>query len=167
MPERSLVLAGCERCGLAYTVPRPTEEQLEVYYGTPDGWEARKERVERPEDQQRSKIERTLENKRARRGAEFDRLCEQLPALERPGVALDFGCGLGGFLDVLQDRGWQTWGIEPGPRQREIAAERHRIVEEPPAEESSTSWCSTTCSSTCATRSPCCARWPPRRSPAA
>ena len=36
----------------------------------------------------------------------------ELPAGRRR--ALDFGCGIGGWLDVLAADGWETAGIEPG-----------------------------------------------------
>ena len=46
----------------------------------------------------------------------------------------DFGCGLGTWLDVLQDDGWDTHGLEPGPVQRRVAERRHRILESVPQE---------------------------------
>jgi SAM-dependent methyltransferase len=35
---------------------------------------------------------------------------------------------------VLKDDGWETHGLEPGPRQREFAGRNHHIIEEPPTE---------------------------------
>jgi SAM-dependent methyltransferase len=48
---------------------------------------------------------------------------------------LDFGCGLGAWLDVLQDAGWETYGIEPGAKQARVAARRHRMLDSVPRDE--------------------------------
>jgi SAM-dependent methyltransferase len=48
----------------------------------------------------------------------------------------DFGCGLGAWLDVLEEAGWDTYGLEPGAKQARVAARRHRIVASVPREES-------------------------------
>jgi SAM-dependent methyltransferase len=42
---------------------------------------------------------------------------------------LDFGCGDGKFLNRLQDRGWETSGIEPSTT---VAFLRHRRLTSPP-----------------------------------
>lgn len=133
IPVEFLALVGCRRCGLAYTHPRPTEEQLERYYAEPEGWESRKQ--SRPAAELEQKMQRQLASKARRRAIELGLLAPYLPSVDGPRRALDLGCGLGGFLDVLQDEGWETWGIEPGPRQREVAGRRHRMLSEPPSDE--------------------------------
>jgi SAM-dependent methyltransferase len=42
---------------------------------------------------------------------------------------LNFGCGDGKFLNRLQDRGWDTYGIEPSA---DVAFLRHRRLKSPP-----------------------------------
>ena len=44
---------------------------------------------------------------------------------------IDFGCGDGKFLNRLQDRGWDTYGIEPSA---DVAFLRHRRLKSPPQE---------------------------------
>jgi 2-polyprenyl-3-methyl-5-hydroxy-6-metoxy-1,4-benzoquinol methylase len=63
----------------------------------------------------------------------FDALSRFLPVNNpAPGSrALDFGCGDGKFLDRLQDRGWETFGIEPST---DVAFARHRRLDEPPGD---------------------------------
>jgi SAM-dependent methyltransferase len=132
VPAPNLALLGCERCGLVHSHPLPTAAQLEAYYGTTEGWEARM----RPEADVDAEAERAgkLAVKHQRYARERDLLAPCLPAAGEQRRVLDFGCGLGAWLDVLQDDGWETWGIEPGPQQREIAARRHRMVDQAPAE---------------------------------
>lgn len=98
------------------------------YYSAPSGWEARVARSTTAEQ------ERKIAAKRARYAAERDLLQRHLSAIDPPRRVLDFGCGLGAWLDVLQDDGWETWGLEPGPQQRAYASRRHRIVDDLPAE---------------------------------
>ena len=51
-----------------------------------------------------------------------------------PGAkVLDVGCGDGKFLNRLQDRGWDTYGIEPST---DVAFLRHRRLESPPQDAS-------------------------------
>ena len=44
---------------------------------------------------------------------------------------LDFGCGVGAWLNDLQDRGWDTWGIEPSSS---AAFVRHQRLQEIPSD---------------------------------
>jgi SAM-dependent methyltransferase len=126
----NLALLGCESCGVVFSHPLPSDDDLDKYYGGKAGWESRL-----PENE--AKIERRLEVKQARHS-------RHLAALEtvirrdkndgRPPKAFDFGCGLGAWLDVLKARGWDTYGLEPGERARTIAARAHTIVTAIPAD---------------------------------
>lgn len=130
--EDELALLGCERCGFAYSHPRPTDAQLEAYYSGSDGWEAR----EGGDDfAAGAALQDKLAVKREKYARERDLLAPLLPPAGTPRRTLDFGAGQGAWLDVLADDGWETWGIEPGPAQRELAARRHRMVDELPAGE--------------------------------
>ncbi|MGI9098580.1 MAG: methyltransferase domain-containing protein [Solirubrobacteraceae bacterium] len=124
-----LALLGCERCGLAYSHPRPTDAQLQAYYGETHGWEAREGGDDFAAGPQ---LEDKLAVKRRKYARERDLLAPWLAAPGAPRRTLDFGAGQGAWLDVLADEGWETWGIEPGPAQRALAARRHRMVEELP-----------------------------------
>ena len=50
------------------------------------------------------------------------------------GRGLDIGCGAGDILNVLQDEGWDTTGVEPHAALAAIAAQRHHLVAEVPRE---------------------------------
>lgn len=63
----------------------------------------------------------------------FDEIAAHVPLDVPPpgGRALDVGCGDGKFLDRLQDRGWDTYGIEPST---DIAFDRHHRLEALPGD---------------------------------
>jgi SAM-dependent methyltransferase len=130
-PRPYLALVGCERCGLVRTHPLPTEADLGRYYGGAQGWEARDGGDGADSGPE---LDEKLERKRAKYARERDLLAPWLPSTG-PRRAFDFGAGVGSWLDVLQEDGWETWGLEPGPGQREIAGRRHRMVEELPGGE--------------------------------
>ena len=112
-------LLGCERCGVVYVSPRPSEEALNRFYSSDDGdgWWRTLEEVQQKREAKRAAARREL-----------------APVLDRPvGSAVDIGCGSGETLDVLQDAGWQTTGIEPHMVSRAAAAERHRMIDALPA----------------------------------
>jgi SAM-dependent methyltransferase len=116
-----LAVLGCERCGLAFTSPRPAASALAAFYAkdTEEGWI----RNELTED--------SLKLARKRKTA----AAKLAPVMNdgRGRRALDIGCGAGAMLDVLQQRGWETVGIEPGTL-GEFAGRRHRMIETLPAE---------------------------------
>ncbi|MEO6488665.1 MAG: class I SAM-dependent methyltransferase [Ferruginibacter sp.] len=48
------------------------------------------------------------------------------------GNILDVGCGTGAFLNVMDESGWQTTGLEPDPAAREKAMQLYHIHVQPP-----------------------------------
>ncbi|MBA3326909.1 MAG: class I SAM-dependent methyltransferase [Solirubrobacterales bacterium] len=125
-PEPQLALIGCERCGLAYSVPRPTEEMFAVYYSGGEGWDARASKEESWAEQRHEWYSGLLDLLRPHL---------ELPS-DRPPRVLDFGCGAGTWLDVLQDAGWETFGLEPGARLAGIAGRRHEMLDALPSDAS-------------------------------
>ena len=111
-----LALLGCRTCGLVFTAPRPTPKALGVFYDGQhdDGWIR--------------SVPSTAEmtHKHAEAVAKLTPLSVLSRALGQR--ALDLGCGAGEMLDVLQDAGWETVGIEPG-RLASYASHRHRIID--------------------------------------
>ena len=124
-----LALIGCERCGLVFSHPAPTRAELNAYYGSAaEGWD---ERISTDP----AVLEAKLARKRESNARDYE-LLQANGSLPRSGRrrALDFGCGIGGWLDVLAAGGWETSGIEPGPNAAAVAGRRHRILERIPAE---------------------------------
>lgn len=129
----NLVLTGCAGCGMAWSAPLPSAEEVDAFYTGDSGWGDRPGLSAQRADtgEARERTERKLAAKRAIYERESDLLLAELP--DGPGRVLDVGCGLGSWLDVLADRGWETEGVEPNPTARATAAERHRMHETPPA----------------------------------
>ena len=124
----NLALVGCERCGIVFSHPLPSDADLSAYYLSDRGWQRRI-------SLDQARIDRTLEAKRAVYARHLTTLERFLGDRGRgPWRAFDFGCGLGAWLDVLKDRGWETCGLEPGERARSVAAQRHPILKAIPEE---------------------------------
>jgi 2-polyprenyl-3-methyl-5-hydroxy-6-metoxy-1,4-benzoquinol methylase len=127
-----LVLAGCVGCGMAWSAPLPSVEEVDAFYASDAGWGDRPglsaQRADT--DEARRRTERKLAAKRAIYQHESDLLLAELAG--EPGRVLDVGCGLGTWLDVLADRGWETAGVEPNPTARATAARRHRMHDAAP-----------------------------------
>ena len=114
-------VTGCRECGVLFSNPLPTPEQLAQFYGPIGPWaEALSDRFDRLEKRAAARVKRqkplTLPNRRKRpRDYLIEGMNSYLPVLApAPGSrVLDFGCGDGKLLDSLQARGWTTYGIEP------------------------------------------------------
>jgi 2-polyprenyl-3-methyl-5-hydroxy-6-metoxy-1,4-benzoquinol methylase len=106
---RPLRTVMCDVCGLVWTNPRPTLEDVDRYY-------AHEYRADyaRHRDPTARAILRGLLGAEERRRA--------LAGLLRPGArALDVGCGLGAFVYLLRQQGVDAAGIEPGEAYAEFS----------------------------------------------
>lgn len=91
----------CVGCGLVYVTPRPAAEDLPALYaryhgrngGNEAGWNRLMDGVFREA---------------------ADRLDSETNG-SRPRRLLDVGCGYGGFLSLMRDRGWDAEGVDPSP----------------------------------------------------
>jgi SAM-dependent methyltransferase len=127
-----LTLAGCPNCGVLHSHPLPSEQELDDYYRDGDSFyredpSAELDRVERFRSE-RAKIHRR----------QYALLAPLLPAAPpresgEPLRALDFGCSMGAWLDVLSESGWETYGFEPGPA-AVFAARDHAMLEQVPGD---------------------------------
>lgn len=135
-------VTGCEGCGLVFADPLPTPEQLAQYYSDEGAWAApradRLERIERSYLRKAAKPPRPDRPRRAKPKAAaggperlLNAIAPYLPIDAPPPGArvLDFGCGDGKLLNRLQDRGWDTYGIEPSTH---VPFLRHKRLETPP-----------------------------------
>jgi len=131
--QLNVALLGCPRCGIVYSFPRPSDADLTAYYSRSDGWD---DRITEDETEALRRVHKL----RSKHAADFDRLAAVVELPEAAdGVrprALDFGCGIGGWLSALRDRGWETFGIEPGRRAAAITAREHELLEMPPGDAS-------------------------------
>ena len=119
--------SGCDECGLVFRNPPPTVEELCHFY-SPDGeWGA-------PRASEAHEAPRTKGGGRGGAWVRFfDPIHGELDVTRPPAGArvLDFGCGDGKMLDLLQDCGWETFGIETA---LDVAFRRHHRLDSIPIE---------------------------------
>jgi 2-polyprenyl-3-methyl-5-hydroxy-6-metoxy-1,4-benzoquinol methylase len=133
-------VSGCRDCGLLFTNPLPSPEELERFYA-PGGTWASAHTVQAAslelEHEKRARKQKPLKKKspHTSRGLLLDALAPHVPVYTPPSGAkvLDVGCGDGQFLDRFQDHGWKTYGIEPSTT---VAFLRHVALEAPPQDQS-------------------------------
>ncbi|MFQ6016181.1 MAG: class I SAM-dependent methyltransferase [Anaerolineae bacterium] len=103
----------CSRCGLIYANPRPAaQEALHSYENV---------------------VDQTYLEEREGRVLTFRRNLEPLEEFIGPGNGrrlLDVGCHIGVFLEIAQERGWETWGVEPSTWASAEACQRGLRVRE-------------------------------------
>jgi len=99
-------IAGCHACGVVFTNPPPTAGTVRRFYSPEGAWGASRQEGGSKRDQKPSS--RYLD-------VVFDPAVIGWSIQAPPSGArvLDFGCGAGGFLDVFQAFGWETWGVDP------------------------------------------------------
>ncbi|MET0213481.1 MAG: class I SAM-dependent methyltransferase [Vicinamibacterales bacterium] len=138
--RRVAFLTGCRSCGLLFANPLPTAEQLHHTYSKAGPWAAaREERLSRLANAHQRRERKALPTKARSvvRGPDLllEALASYLPVHNPPlgAKVLDFGCGDGKFLNRLQDRGWETHGIELST---DVAFLRHRRLKSPPQDAS-------------------------------
>lgn len=132
-------VTGCRDCGLLFTNPPPSAEELARFYA-PGGTWASAHSVQTTslqlDHERRARKGKPPKKKRPHtsRGLLFDALAPHVPVYAPPPGAkvLDVGCGDGQFLDRLQDYGWETYGIEPSTT---VAFLRHKALETPPQDQ--------------------------------
>jgi SAM-dependent methyltransferase len=93
----------CDNCGLLYTNPMPTDEELDEYYM----------RLYRLDYQGASKAPKNKHlRKRTKEAA--SRVVHLVPLLKPASRTLDFGCGTGELVTSLLSLGHDAHGFEPG-----------------------------------------------------
>lgn len=103
----------CLNCGLLYTMPRPSKEKIGAYYKSDEYYSH--------QENKKGFVPRLYEAiKKINLKHKFRLASRDLPV----GKLLDIGCGVGDFLHVAENRGWQCTGVEPSEEAREIARQR-------------------------------------------
>ena len=96
---------------LVYTYPQPTEEKLALYYESED--------YISHTDGKRSLFEKAYQ---FIKGIALRKKISLIKDLQpNKGTLLDIGAGTGDFLSLANQKGWQTIGVEPSEKARNIA----------------------------------------------
>ncbi len=110
-------LIECANCGLVTSYPRLSMDQLEKFY--PDDYMAFPVSID----------EETEWHKRADRQRGLNRRCSFAcqASGKNTGTVLDVGSATGIFLKGMQDRGWESYGIEPSSYAANYAREQLKL----------------------------------------
>ena len=131
--RRVRFISGCRECGVLFSNPQASPEQVDEFYSEGGEWATRHaERLQWLE----AKIRRNPSGKKrvvrvGKRDVLFDAIAPYAPVHVAPSgaSALDVGCGDGKMLDWLKRHGWETYGIEPS---MDVAFIRHQRLSSPP-----------------------------------
>ncbi|MBN1689282.1 MAG: methyltransferase domain-containing protein [Candidatus Omnitrophica bacterium] len=115
--EHTIPVVRCVACRLVFANPRPNREGLQKFYNQyfpPESetlWQIQMARVFR------------------REGLEKIKQYQELGILRpsSPPRLLDVGCGMGFFLDLMRNEGWEVVGVEPAPEAVRHARERLKL----------------------------------------
>jgi len=146
-------LVECQACGLVYLNPRPTPEEIGAYYLDTYGphqqvesWRPSRQGLVRREiiysvaslhyntppfgTSSRLLVDSGLTRPiiklitlplRPRLGP--------LPQYKAPGRLLEVGCGVGAYLDLVRDLGWETYGVEISAKAAMLSQQKgHQVV---------------------------------------
>lgn len=116
LTQKPFAVHRCDACGLLFTLPRPSDEELPGYYDSQDY-------LSHPTDQQ------SLKARLYNRIRKFNLLQKYriLESICEKGIMLDYGCGSGEFLHTCKTRGWNTTGIEVNEKARNFAIQNHHL----------------------------------------
>ncbi len=108
--KESFIVCKCISCGLLFTNPRPTENEIGPYYDFPDYYSH--------EDKAKNLTQWIYNQVRNYNLSQKIKLIEQYAG---PGKLLDYGCGTGQLLFEATINFWKVNGIEPNRNAREKA----------------------------------------------
>lgn len=113
LTKKDFHICECLNCGLLYTMPRPSKEKIGAYYKSDEYYSH--------QENKKGFVPRLYEAiKKINLKHKFRLASRDLPV----GRLLDIGCGVGDFLRVAENKGWQCTGVEPSEEAREIARQR-------------------------------------------
>lgn len=106
-------LVKCTQCKLIFLSPRPDSNDISLYY--PDDYLPYTKAIEE---------ETSLFTRLSRRYDQYKRCSAVIREVSNKGKILDIGCSTGIFLQGMEARGWQTYGVEPSSYASQYARER-------------------------------------------
>lgn len=110
----------CDNCNFQFTNPRPNEGEIAKYY--------KSDQYISHSDKANSPINFIYKLARTFALSSKKRLINSITK-DKKGRLLDYGCGTGYFLQIMENNGWKTYGIEPNSIAREIAQTKSNVQE--------------------------------------
>jgi len=108
-PYEQVGLVKCKNCGFVFMKQIPSPEELNEHYKTYSY------------DKERTLTSMTI--------ASYNRTLDEFERYRKTNRLLDVGCGVGHFLEVARQRGWQVFGTEYSEKAVEIATEKGIIMQ--------------------------------------
>ena len=108
--KENFMLCKCSKCGLVFTNPRPSQEEIGPYYNFPEYYSH--------SDRAKSLTQLIYQSAR---GIAVKKKVKLISGYVSQGKILDYGCGTAEFLTAAKKAGWQVTGIEPNKKARNLA----------------------------------------------
>lgn len=125
-PEHKKTIRECRKCRLMVLDPMPTAEELHSVYN--EGYFENEDLTHADPSRVYGYVDYISERINKQTG--YRHICEQLQHFARPARKparlLDYGCGLGFFLDAAYDHGFEVEGVEFNGYAREYIRKRYR-----------------------------------------
>ncbi|MBR0176917.1 MAG: class I SAM-dependent methyltransferase [Bacteroidales bacterium] len=113
LSKEDFLINECHNCGLLFTLPRPSKEKIGEYYKSNEYYSH--------QENKNGLIPKLYELiKRINLKRKWKMAANNMHS----GKILDIGCGVGDFLHIMEEKGWETTGIEPSEDAKKIAKKR-------------------------------------------
>ena len=109
--KETFMICKCKSCGLKFTNPRPTEENIGAYYDFPEYY-SHEDKVSNLTQFIYQRVRNYSVNQKVK-------LINRLTPSK--GKILDYGCGTGEFLLAARKDTWKVSGVEPSTKARNLA----------------------------------------------
>ena len=113
LTKEDFQICECLNCGLQYTIPRPSKEKIGEYY--------KSEEYYSHQENKRGFIPKLYE---AIKKINLKHKLNIATKGKYVGKLLDIGCGVGDFIHVAENQGWECLGVEPSDDAKVIARKR-------------------------------------------
>ena len=114
--HKEFTIAECDSCKFKFTNPRPFEREIGGYYKSEDYISHSNTSKGFINSIYQSVRKYTIKKK-----------VQLINSLNKKGRLLDIGCGTGEFLNMCQNNGWKTKGIEPSPEARRFGIDNYKL----------------------------------------
>lgn len=113
LTQEEFQICECLKCGLLFTDPRPGKHEIGKYYQSEEYYSHQENKT--------GFIPKLYESVKS---VNLKKKYKMATKGIAKGRVLDIGCGVGDFLHTMEQKGWETVGIEPSEDAKAIAKKR-------------------------------------------